>query len=338
VSFAELRAFILKDDETATGQEIKLLFERMDKNKDGTVSKNEFTHFYSIFVTQKEDDNIRFAALDVDQSGNITRDELRKFMQREDAFVTEEQVKGLFDLMDRNKDGIVSKKEFLHRYTLNRKRFMEVDTDHSGSVSFAELHAFMLKDDETATGQEIKLLFERMDKNKDGTVSKNEFTHFYSIFVTQKEDDNIRFAALDVDQSGNITRDELRKFMQREDASVTGEQVKGLFDLMDRNKDGTVSKKELLHRYILQKRRFLSVDTDHSGDVSFDELRAFVLKEDEAVTEEKIKLLFERMDRNKDGTVSKNEFSHFYSLFKTDNFETVDDRRQRRLSKIRSHE
>ena len=279
-----------------------------------------------------------FLSIDVDQSGNITRDELRKFMQREDASVTEDQVKGLFDLMDRNKDGTVSKKEFLYRYTLNRKRFMEVDVDHSGDVSFAELRAFMLKDDETATEEEIKVLFARMDKNKNGSVSKNEFTHFYSIFVTQKEDDKIRFAALDVDQSGNITRDELRKFMQREDASVTEDQVKGLFDLMDRNKDGTVSKKELLHRYILQKRRFVSVDVDHSGDVSFDELRAFVLKEDEVVTEEKIKLLFERMDRNKDGTVSKNEFSHFYSLFKTENFAAVNDRRQHRLSKIRSYE
>jgi len=59
---------------------------------------------------------------------------------------------------------------------------------------------------------------------------------------------------------------------QREDESVTGEEVKGLFALMDRNKDGTVSKKELLHRYILQTRRFVSVDVDHSGDVSFDEL------------------------------------------------------------------
>jgi Ca2+-binding EF-hand superfamily protein len=259
-------------------------------------------------------------------------------MQREDPSVTEQHVKGLFDLMDRNKDGTVSKKEFLYRYTLNRKRFMEVDVDHSGSVSFAELRAFVLKDDETATEEEVKVLFERMDRNKNGSVSKNEFTHFYSLFVTQKEEDNIRFAALDVDQSGNITRDELRKFMQREDPSVTEQHVKGLFDLMDRNKDGTVSKKEFLQRYILQKRLFVSVDVDHSGDVSFDELRAFVLKEDETVTEEKIKLLFERMDRNKDGTVSKTEFSHFYSLFKTENFEAVNDRRQRRLSKIRSHE
>ena len=60
---------------------------------------------------------------------HITRDELRKFMQREDPSATEELVKGPFDLMDKNKDGNVSK-EFLYRYTENRKRFMVSHTDH----------------------------------------------------------------------------------------------------------------------------------------------------------------------------------------------------------------
>jgi hypothetical protein len=39
-------------------------------------------------------------------------------------------VKCLVDLMDRNKDGTVSKKEFLYRYPVNRKPFMVSQTDH----------------------------------------------------------------------------------------------------------------------------------------------------------------------------------------------------------------
>jgi len=51
-------------------------------------------------------------------------------MQREDPSATEELVKCLVDLMDRNKDGTVSKKEFLYQYPVNRKRFMVSQTDH----------------------------------------------------------------------------------------------------------------------------------------------------------------------------------------------------------------
>jgi Ca2+-binding EF-hand superfamily protein len=137
-------------------------------------------------------DKFNFSALEspvaaLDNSGNISRDELFKFMKQEDPSVTEEQVNSLFDLMDRDKDGTVSKSEILHRYTVNRKKFMAVDTDKSGDVDFAELHSFVLHDDETATEEEINLLFESMDRNKDGTVTKNEFSHFYSLYKTEKD-------------------------------------------------------------------------------------------------------------------------------------------------------
>ena len=137
-------------------------------------------------------DKFHFSALEspvaaLDNSGNISRDELFKFMKQEDPSVTEEHVNSLFDLMDRNKDGTVSKTEILQRYTLNRKKFLSVDTDKSGDVDFAELRSFVLNDDETATEEEIKLLFESMDRNKDGTVTKNEFSHFYSLYKTEKD-------------------------------------------------------------------------------------------------------------------------------------------------------
>ena len=123
----------------------------------------------------------------VDKRDGITLGVLRKSIRWENQGITEEQVKSTFDLMDMNNDGHVSKKEFLLRYTLNRSRFMEADTDKNGTLSFEEMRAFMLRDDMSITEEQIKLIFDRMDRNKNGTVHQNEFNHCYSLYITQKQ-------------------------------------------------------------------------------------------------------------------------------------------------------
>ncbi len=55
-----------------------------------------------------------------------------------------------------------------------------------------------------------------------------------------------RFGGMDTDQSGNITLDELGSYMQRNDPSVTVEQVQDRFDKLDGNGDGSVSMKEFV--------------------------------------------------------------------------------------------
>ena len=101
--------------------------------------------------------------------------------------ITEKQVKSILDLMDRDNDGRVSKKEFLHRYCLNESRFVRADTDKSGFLSFEELRALMLSEDETMTEEEFKLFFDRMDRGKDGSVKQSEFNHCYSLHILGKE-------------------------------------------------------------------------------------------------------------------------------------------------------
>ena len=147
-----------------------------------------------------EDRRSRIRRIRLDQSSS--RDELVKFMQLEDASITEEQIESLVDLMDKNRDGAVSKKEFLYRYTLNRERFTAVDTDQSGgNVSLSELSAFIQRErrqycffhkkyyDKTATEKEMRLLLERMGTSQDGKVSKNELhththTHTHTYLLT----------------------------------------------------------------------------------------------------------------------------------------------------------
>jgi Ca2+-binding EF-hand superfamily protein len=123
----------------------------------------------------------------LEEANDMNLDDLRKSILAEDPTLTEKQVKSILDLMDRDKDGRVSKKEFLHRYCLNKSRFTKADTDKSGVLSFVELRAFMLSEDETTSEEDLKLFFERMDRDKDGSVKQSEFNHCYSLHISGKE-------------------------------------------------------------------------------------------------------------------------------------------------------
>ncbi len=62
----------------------------------------------------------------------------------------------------------------------------------------------------------------------------------------QGEKDTRLFGAIDADKTGSIKLAELRAFMRREDPSLTDAQVQELFDRLDQNRDGSVTKKEFL--------------------------------------------------------------------------------------------
>jgi Ca2+-binding EF-hand superfamily protein len=76
---------------------------------------------------QQEKDKRLFAAIDADKTGSIQLAELRAFMRREDPALTDAQVQELFDHLDQNRDGSVTKEEFLGtqftRFTGTKKKF-----------------------------------------------------------------------------------------------------------------------------------------------------------------------------------------------------------------------
>ena len=69
----------------------------------------------------QEEARAMFAAIDTDKSGEVTIDELRAFMQREDPSVTEEQVWCRFDFLNADGQGYVSTEEFGQRQTLDKQ-------------------------------------------------------------------------------------------------------------------------------------------------------------------------------------------------------------------------
>ena len=112
-----------------------------------------------------------------------------------------------------------------------------------------------------------------------------------------------RFNNIDTDKSGTITIDELRAAMKRENPAVTEAQVQRRWAAMDFNKDGSVSRKEFV-----QAEDFAAIDTDSSGTITIDELRAAMKRENRAVTEAQVIARFASLDVNRDGSLSQAEY------------------------------
>lgn len=222
-----------------------LSLRRLDANKDGTISRDEF------LAPRKE----AFQSLDADKSGAVAASELRAPFDERVAFSAKRFMKRL----DANGDGKVSKDEF---DAGPKKRFAEHDLNSDGVLSrderpgrgkhrggwgwggwgggkadgrgegkgrhemtlsaFLERSAAKFKEMDTngdgaidatehsvraaAHGeQRVKRVLHRQDSNKDGQVTEAEFT--------AKADE--RFAVLDLNSDGKITGDDLSPDQRR---------------------------------------------------------------------------------------------------------------------------
>lgn len=96
----------------------------------------------------------------------------------------------LFNSMDTNKDGAVSKQEYLDSYA---KKFDAMDKNKDGKITADEMP--------TKNKGKPNILFNEMDVNKDGTVTKQEYLDYYSK----------KFDAADKNKDGKLTTDELQK-------------------------------------------------------------------------------------------------------------------------------
>lgn len=155
------------------------------------------------------DDEIRarFNRLDIDDSGTITKQEIRTSLR---GYATDEEVERRLARMDLNDDGSISWLEFerhMHAWAAlddtnsveapsipspgqradevwqSRPdlaarllaRFRQIDTDGSGHLSEEELTSAMRADNMHFTDHAMEVLFAQMDRSDDGRISYAEY-------------------------------------------------------------------------------------------------------------------------------------------------------------------
>lgn len=218
--------------------------------------------------------NIRFAAMDTNNDGVISRREWRGSAQS-------------FRIHDWNGDGVLSGDEVRvggrragrgvdpdefedwdreYWYTdWTAEGFARLDHDHDGRITPGEWHF----DRES---------FRRADHDGDGMLSRAEF-----LGGDDEDDRDDQFTYLDHNADGRVTRDEWHGTRAR-------------FDMLDSDRNGVLTRAEMLGTLDAPPDLFTSVDVDRDGAITWDEWHWS-------------RAAFDQRDPNHDGRITREEMT-----------------------------
>lgn len=159
-------------------------------------------HFFKLFDTdanqQVDKDefikarNLRFQTMDTDANGIVSHSEFRAYAETKHQKYKMNKHKA----MDSNKDGIVSKKEYIAaKLALAEQQFKKLDNNNDGLLSAEENTHFKL-----FKHTKRNYFFKKMDANNDDEISLTENQQ-----VTDRW-----FSKLDLNKDETITKDEIK--------------------------------------------------------------------------------------------------------------------------------
>jgi Ca2+-binding EF-hand superfamily protein len=118
-------------------------FSRLDRNRDKQLTLAEFT------AADDDDPEDRFADLDADSDGRLTRDEWHGST-------------AVFNALDGNRDGVLTRVEAVGQQTTAPDEFRSLDVNNDGAIARNEWHW-------------NAAAFDRLDTNRDGRLVRGEF-------------------------------------------------------------------------------------------------------------------------------------------------------------------
>jgi len=220
-------------------------------------------------AAQSQPRGTRFEPMDTNRDGVITRDEWRgndrSFRNHDwngDGRLSGDEVRpgaqrpSRWD--DRDIDGSIAADD-----DWTAERFRALDHDGNGRLARNEWHA-------------SPELFTRLDRNRDGALSAAEFT------AADDDDREDRFADLDANHDGRVARSEWHG-----SAAV--------FDALDANRDGVLTRAEAVGDGNSPTDEFRSVDVNGDGYVAVNEWHWN-------------RAAFDRLDANHDSRLSRQEW------------------------------
>jgi Ca2+-binding EF-hand superfamily protein len=176
--------------------------------------------------------------------------------QKDQAPKKEMTIEEYFTKLDVNADGKLVDGE------IKAGQLKDWDTNADGAVTLEELKAAIAKRNQPKPKPTAEQKFKEMDKNADGKVVPEEFP---------KPE---MFAAIDADKNGEITLDEVKAFMAKQDQPKPKVTIEERFKKIDKNADGKITPDE-----IPNAEHFAKVDTDKDGAITLEEFKAFMSKD-----------------------------------------------------------
>ena len=131
-----------------------------------------------------------------------------------------EKLKGIFELLDLNKDGQLT-------YSEIQKAFRQIFPDNY------------------ITDEKMEIILDKMDDNKDGVISYEEFLRVTidEKLLLEKNNLKLAFDKFDLNKDGKLSKEELLNILDK----GASDYVDDLLDLIDKNKDGYISFDEFCH-------------------------------------------------------------------------------------------
>merc|ERR1711915_346883 len=328
LSFQELYDGIKKEKEFSRAQ-VQLVFSLADANENGDIDIREFIML--MFPSAKElvtklrkkincSDKIKqkFDLWDANKDGSISYEELREAAENEDSFLSNEDVESLFAVGDKNLDGKINFSEFSSLMTPTisdivtkfrktarsvkdiKELFFKFDMNKDGKIDKSEMHKILTNYKYDFSDQEVDIVFRTADKDLDEAISYEEFINLMSPNATTilrkfretyttLADVKKAFKKFDKNRDGTINRSELARLMFSTGHSYTDIEIDAIMNLGDLNKDGELTLEEFIS--IMSPTSSITISKMQKRYTSIEE----------------VKFLFESLDVNSDGFLTKDE-------------------------------
>ncbi|KAA3679414.1 uncharacterized protein DEA37_0004572 [Paragonimus westermani] len=212
----------------ATKQGLMDLFHMLDGDNDKHITVSELRAGLHYYGFNEEDINKISRIFNKNRNGVITLDKYKKILElsnekpmtsqtQSPPTMSKELMWTLFDRLDVNKDGKVSRSEL-----------------KEGMKSLG------------ADGKVVESLMNYLDMDEDGFISMREFRVALCLNSEKTIDWQQLFDALDSDHSGDITVSELKRVFDRIGIPMLNSGIMRWISEYDRNKDGKLNYQEFL--------------------------------------------------------------------------------------------